>query len=299
MTPARFRWGILLILIGVLLLLRNGGILNDNFWGDLMIWFPVVLIAIGIEKIFANSRLKVISYMTSVALFFGGLLIAFAGSYGGNQSSFFSESTYKFNDDSSVNEIRVFLDLDGTDLTIRDSGDDLVYGRFDRFTRKPKIKEVVEGGVAQVKFISRSGSFLGGAVRIDTGEPQDWFLSFSKNVPLDLECVGKSSDMHLNMSTTPLKNLKLKANDAKIYLKIGDMEPLVKVTINGEDSKLRLRLPETVGVRIHGNDYRSYLQRLGFHEEDGAFITDKFDSVMSKIDINLDANLASFSLDFF
>ncbi len=299
MTPARFRWGLMLILLGILLLLRNGGILNDNFWGDLLVWFPVVLIAIGIEKIFTNSRFRFISYLTSFGLFFGGLLIAFTGSFGGSQSSFFSETTYELPAEPSIKKLKVSLDLNSTDLTIRDSGDDLVYGRFDRFTRKPKITEDLVNDIARVELTSRTGSFLGGAIRIETGEPQDWYLRFSRDVPLDLECNGKDSDLHMNLSTTPLQRLKLNADNARIYLKLGDLEPLIKVSIIGKDANLRLRLPETIGVRISGEDYRSYLERLGLHKEGDAFVTDGFDSVASKIDVDLDNRLESFSLDFF
>ncbi len=71
MSPARFRWGLFLVLLGTLLLLRNSDVLNDNFWSDLLIYLPVILIAVGIEKIFAKSRVKVISYLTSVFLFLG------------------------------------------------------------------------------------------------------------------------------------------------------------------------------------------------------------------------------------
>ncbi len=300
MTPARFRWGLILILIGLLLLFRNMEVLNDNFWGDLLIWFPVVLIAVGLEKIFANTRVKIISYLTSVALFGAGLLIAFAGSYGGSDSSFFSEATFELPDRRDIQYLRTSLDVDATDLTIRDSGDKLIYGRFDRFTRKPEIEQEFIDDTAIVQLSSRaSGSYLGGAIKIETGESQDWFLQFSERVPLELECSGRSADLHLNLSTTPLKRLNLKTEDARIYLKLGDLVPLVKVSILGEDSNLRLRVPKTVGVLISGRDYETYLGRLGFKEMDGLFISEGFDTLENRIEVELDDRLKSFSVDFF
>ena len=131
MTPARFRWGIILIQIGGLILLRNAGVLNDNLWVDLLVLSPIVLIAIGLEKIFTKSRAQFISYLTSVGLFFGGFLIAFYGSYGGDTTSFFSETIYRKGSDPNVKSISATLRLDDTDLTIRDSGRDLVYGPTD------------------------------------------------------------------------------------------------------------------------------------------------------------------------
>ena len=82
MTPARFRWGMILVQVGLLLLLRNAGVINDNVWINLLVLSPVVLIAIGIEKIFTKSRLQFIAYATTILLFIGGFAIAFySGTY--------------------------------------------------------------------------------------------------------------------------------------------------------------------------------------------------------------------------
>ncbi len=302
MSPARFRWGLFLVLLGTLLLLRNSEVLNDNFWADLLIYLPVVLIAVGVEKIFAKSRAKVISYLTSVFLFLGALYIAFSGSLGGTEGSFFSQTIFEQEYDPSVRTLHAVLELDETDLTIRDSGEKMIYARFNRFTRKPKIEYEVVGDEAKVILESRSGprSFLGGAVRIDTGDSQDWYVRFARNTPLELECLGNGSDLHLNFATTPLRRLRLDADDARVYIKLGDREPLVKIDIVGEDTNLRLRIPQNVGLKVFGEDYRSYLARIGLVKSNGGFVTNGFDTVGNKIEVNLDDRLGgSFSIDFF
>jgi hypothetical protein len=299
MSPARLRWGLLLVLLGILWLLRNWEILNDNFWYDLLAYLPVVLIAVGIEKIFTKSKLQFISYLTSIFLFFGALYIAFAGSAGNIAGSFFSRSVYTQEYDPTITRLRAVLKLDETDLTIRDSGDDLIYGRFAKFTRKPRIDYEVVDNVARVTFTSRPRSWLGDVITIKSDSPQDWYMRFSKDVPLDLKCIGDRSDMHLNLSTTPLRNLELYADESTVYLKIGELEPLVKVVVGGEDLKLRLRVPENVGLKITGEDYQSYLTRLGLLEKDGSFINEGFDTLDKKIEVDLDDRLSSLSIDFF
>jgi len=301
MSPARFRWGLFLVLLGTLLLLRNSDVLNDNFWSDLLIYLPVILIAVGIEKIFAKSRVKVISYLTSVFLFLGALYVAFSGSLGGAENSFFSQTTFEQEYDPSVRTLHAVLELDETDLTIRDSGDKMIYARFNRFTRKPKIEYEVIEGEAKVTLESRHRprSFLGGAIKIDTGDSQDWYLRFARNIPLELECLGSGSDLHLNFATTPLRRLKLDADDARIYLKLGDREPLVKIDIVGEDTNLRLRVPQNIGLKVFGEEYHSYLAQIGLMKSNGGFVTVGFDTVKNKIEINLDDRLGSFSIDFF
>jgi hypothetical protein len=299
MTPARFRWGILLIQVGVLILLRNFGALGDSFWEDLLIWSPVLLIAIGVEKIFTKSKLQFISYLTSVFLFFGGLAIAFGSTWDGIDGGFFSEVTYTRDYDPQVKKLHARLRLKETNLTIRDSGSDLVYGKFDKFTRKPRIEYGLEGNEATISLTGKRHSYLGGVVKVNMDDSQDWYLRFSRDVPLDMECSGDGSDIHLNLSTTPLAHLKLVADEARIYLKLGDLEPQAHVTIRGEDSNVRLRIPVNVGLRVLGKDYGAYLEEVGLISSGDFYISDSFDSSQTKVDVELDERFGSFSLDFF
>ena len=299
MTPARFRWGIILIQIGLLILLRNFGALSDSFWEDLLIWSPVLLIAIGIEKIFTKSRLQLISYATSVLILFGGLAIAFSSSWSDLDGGFFSEVTYQREYDPDVKKLKARLKLKETNLTIRDSGDDLLFGRFDKFTRKPRIDYDLEGDEATISLTGQRHSYLGGVVKINIDESQDWYLRFSRDVPLDMECTGDGSDIHLNLSTTPLARLDLQADDARVYLKLGDLQPLANVVIKGEDARVRLRIPVNVGLSVFGPGYESYLEKIGMVRSGEAYVSETFDSSATKVEIELDDRFDSFSLDFF
>ncbi|MEE8150078.1 MAG: hypothetical protein V3T75_06455 [candidate division Zixibacteria bacterium] len=298
MTPARFRWGIILILFGLLLLLQNMNFISDYYWDDLVIFFSITLIAIGIEKIFTRTKLQFLSYASSFLILFSGLGIAFVGSYNDPRGDFSSESYFEKKHDDSVKKISANLEVDGTDLTIRDSGGEIVYASFDRFTRKPEIDYEVVDYIAEVSFISRDG-LLGGFIKLEIDESQGWDLSFSEDIPLALHCRGRDSDVHLNMSTTPLYNLFLDLDESDIYLKLGDLMPNVTVKINGVDTKLKLRVPEHVGIKINAEGYESYFKKVGMSRKNGWYVSDGFDTVDFKVEIDLDADLRSFSIDYF
>ena len=134
MTPARLRWGLIFIQIGILILLVNLDVVNWNFGADLVYALPFLLILIGIEKLFTRSRFEIISYLAVVTIFLGGLWIAYDGSYGGEDTSFWHRTTYRLDSDEAVNAIKADIRLGDNNLTIRDSSDDLVYGRFSRMT---------------------------------------------------------------------------------------------------------------------------------------------------------------------
>lgn len=299
MTPARFRWGILLILIGVLILFENFDRLGHGFWIDFIIYFPFLLIAVGIEKIFTGSRIEFVSYLTSLALVAGTAYLVLDVNNGRGEESFFSKSTFTKEFDPAVENLQAELRLGDGSLTIRDAGDDMVYARFREFTRKPDVTYMVDDGTAKIEFAGRASRFFGGTVGIDTDEEDEWYVSFSRQVPLYLKCSGDRSDMHLNLSTTPLRQLDLEADDAEVYLKIGDLLPVVTVSVAGDASTLRLRVPNDVGLKISGMEDGSLLTRLGLVKEGGFFVTDGYDTLQNRITVDLDDRFRSLSIDFY
>jgi len=299
MTPARFRWGMILILVGALWFLANIEVLNVNFLLDLAIFLPILLIAIGVEKIFTKTKLQAISYLTTLTFVGAALYVAVAGSSGGDRGSFFSEYEESIQMDDGIDMVQARVDLDHTDLTIRDATDLLAYGRFNEFTRKPVISVDRKGDRAVVYFASRSGSLLGGRIRIDSDRPQDWYLAFNDRTPLDLECSSDNADMHLNLATTPLERLKVQADDGSVYVKVGDLRETVSLSLGGRNSSIRLRVPLNAGLEVFGSEYSSYLEQLGLVMRDSSYVTEGFEETSPRIEVRLGERLDQLSIDFF
>lgn len=301
MTPARFRWGMLLVLVGTLLLLVNADILNHNFWVDFVYLVPFLLIAIGIEKIFSHTRFKIISYVTTVALVAGALYVAFEGSSISNSGNFFDSSTLVYEEDNSkIDIIDAELDLGSSSLTIRDAADELLDARFGEWSSKPTSSLEIDGRTARIEVSNRRGPrFLGGTVRIDGDEPEDWRVAFSRDIPLNLDVAGEDNDLSLNLATTRLRVLTIDDNDADIYLKIGDLEPSVRLKIKGTDSQVRLRVPQESGLIISGINDPTYLEQVGLEARGGDYVTPGFDNASVRIQAELDDNFRSLSIDYY
>jgi len=301
MTPARFRWGMLLILLGTLLLLVNADVLSNNFWIDFVYLLPFLLIAIGIEKIFAKTRLVALSYLSTLLLVGGALFVAFEGSRSDDSGNYFQSTTLEYGADPSVHTIAAELDLDRTSLTIRDATPEIMKARFSEWTHKPSSDFAIRDGRAVIRLESKFGSkrFIGHAIEVETGDPDDWRLSFSNEVPLSLTLTGRDCDLHLNLATTPLQELQLKADDADIYLKLGELEPQVKVSVSGFDSKLRFRLPQLSGLIVTGVDDPAYLEEIGLVRNNGGYVNDAYASASHRVEIALSERFRSLSIDFY
>ena len=124
MSPARFRWGILFILIGGLLLLNNLGVLPWWVWADILSLWPLLLIAIGVEKIFTRSRVEFIAYLAPVGLAVVVVWVAFGGLTAGDFRLIRRGDTYRYtiDRDPEVKRIKAVFDLDDTDIDLRNSG---------------------------------------------------------------------------------------------------------------------------------------------------------------------------------
>jgi hypothetical protein len=290
----------LLILLGVVLLLRNMDFIGTNyFWTDFLIYFPIILIAIGVEKIFTRTKFQFISYLTSAFLFAGGLYLALSGGTRNGSGDFFQETNFEWTDDTVVKELHATLNLGRSNITVRDATDGLVTAQFKEFSAKPEIQKEVDGTDGKIVFSSKGSRFLGGLVKVETGDQDDWYLSFSNTVPLNLECFGSEGDIHLNLATTPVKSVKIDAENASVYLKLGDIEPRIDVTIAGADSEVRLRVPQTAGLKISGMSDANYLSQLGLKLENGAYVSERYDMVDRHIDVVLDDKQSSLSIDFY
>ena len=299
MTPARLRWGLLFVQVGVLILLVNLGVIDLNFIYLLASAIPFFLILVGIEKIFTRSRAEVISYLAVGVIFVGGIVIAVTGTGDSDYGSFFHRTDYHQKHDPSIKEIQALIRIGDGDLRVRDVTDDLFYARFARFTSKPRIRYETEDQIGKLRLQKRSHALFGDVVHVDIEERDDWTLYFSKVIPLDLECYGDDCGVHLNLATTPLKRLKLDADDSDVYVKIGEIEPLVSLDLRGNHSDLRLRLPSGASVTIKADEFASYLEQIGFVKENGFFKSSDSDSSSAEIEIELDRRLDNLKIEVY
>jgi hypothetical protein len=299
MTPARFRWGLLLIFFGVLFLLINIGTLNHNIWGDLIFYSPVILIAIGIEKIFTRTRLQMVSYASSVALVAAGMYLALNSGIGGKETDFFSDTEGRIQSEGDVQTLNAVVRLDEEDLTVQNYTDDIAEWNIKRFTRKPVVDFSKSGGQGTIRFDNRKGGMWGRIVKVDIEEKSDWYVTFSRVIPLSFDCTGDRSDVHLDFSETPLRKLKIDIADGRIYVVLGKNEPLVDIEAAGVDAKLRLRIPNDAGLRISGIDDPDYLRTIGLVERGSDFVTGGYDTQANKINVKLDDRFNSLTLEFY
>lgn len=298
MSPARFRWGLFLILIGVLFLLNNLNVIAWWVWADILALWPLLLIAIGIEKIFTKTRLQAIAYLAPVALAAIVLYVAIGGI---NDESGISRSgdrtSYRVSFDEAVSQVAATLSLKNHDLTLRGSHDELVEAYFRGLLRKPRIDHEIKDGAATISLDARSmGQWFGHSNR--SGDIE---VDLSNRVPIRLSCDGEGADMRLDCRDLKVSDLAVESEDGNIRILLGSLFDKVQVSLAGEDADFKLRVPPGAGLRISGagEELAGFMSRIGLIESGSIFMSSGYDTLKPQIDLELKSHISQLSVDYY
>jgi len=302
MSPARFRWGILFILVGVLLLLNNMGELDWWVWSDILSLWPLILIAIGLEKIFTRSKIEFVAYFPILALAAVVLWVAFEGFDDGDDLLKRSGDGYRYTIEKKpdIENVRARFEAGDIDIYLRSIGTELFQVRTEGTGYVPMVDFGEYNGTAEIDLRAEPRK-LPDWIRIDHWRRSgDWNLYFNEKLPLDLECLGDESDMMLDFRYLLLDNLIVKSDDGYIRLKFGDLRDLVKVTLRGEDASFRLSLPSEGGLKVTGagEDLAGFLADEGLAKQDDYFTIPGYDTLKPQFEIYLDSEIERLSLDY-
>jgi len=299
MNPARFRWGVLLILIGGLLLANNIGHLAWWVWADILSLWPVLLIAIGVEKIFVRSRVEFIAYLAPVALAAVVIWVAVGGwssdkydDYGGRGERFRVESY------AGLTQVAGLIKMHDNGLNLRGTRGELISARFDGFGRPPKIDYRADGSVGRLE-VSDRGRWRW--VHIGDRSSRDLELSLTDSLPLRLACSGNESEMRLDCRDLKVEELTVDSRQGDIRILIGSALGRAKVQVRGDDADFHISLPQDCGLRVTsaGREIGRLLKRIGLRESGGDFMTDGYDTLSPKIDLELSPGVSQLTLDYY
>ncbi|MCH9030632.1 MAG: hypothetical protein IIB00_00025 [candidate division Zixibacteria bacterium] len=306
MNARALRWGILFITIGALWLLVSADILDGAVFLELLAWWPVFLIAIGIEMIFKRTPIKALAYL-SPALVAGVVAIVVFQFYlwdGGSRNS--ETSRIRENVSPSVELLRATLDIGENDLTLRGRAGEVISARYYGFAQKPVSSYSEKDNQATFDFTSGSGFFgsrRGGpipGIYIDYDRRDDGYkIQFPNRTKLELELTGEDSRADLNLMDIPLMVFSGDLNGVSLKLRIGDKESEVSVSLKGPSNRLTLEVPAGSGIQVDGESYGRYLTRKGLLEKDGFYESPGFDTLSPKIRIRLLDELAGLSIRFY
>jgi hypothetical protein len=310
--------GTILILIGVMFLLRNYGLLNFHFWNLFYLW-PIVIVVIGINLIFANNRS---TWATLIKL--GVIVLGFGLLLFGNFSKrdpFDGNYTFRFNDDDDDNysEGRRITKIEGASVFT------------ENYTDSVKVAELnISGGATTYKLNDTTNQLFNantqeyfGNYQLTTDKNDSLYVlnfkmrdnkrrfdfdddhkkanlaTFKLNVnpEWNINVATGATDLDFDLSKFKVRSLDLAGGAGAFKLKFGQPLSTTNVDISTGASDVDINIPNNAACRITRSSAFSSSDFEGFNKVgDNAYETPGFANATNKIYIKIKGGMSSFSV---
>jgi len=293
-----------LIGFGVLFLLRRW---NPAFepWSILRTYWPLILIFIGIGKIWDNvqrSRNPNAPPGISLGATFGavafvlviGMLIWHGRGFShGRGGRFGTKHTARIGEPQRAKSAHAKLDMSAGQLTINGGSANLLEADFNYSDSydEPRVEYSVAEGVGQLTVSQDSRS-----VHIGHSE-NDWSLHFSKDVPLELKIDMGAGQGNLHLRDVPLTRLDLNMGAGQVDVDLtGDRKADLTADIEGGVGQANIRLPKNVGVIVHASGGIGSVESHGLKHEDDTYTNDAYGKTPATIRLKVEGGIGQIVL---
>ena len=303
---------ILLITLGALFLFRSwhpgfeiGRVLRD--------WWPLILIAVGLGKIWDYSRNRTTGGQASSGLALGStigvvaavlVIVLLLGQYQKTRAKFsagsdesekrdFTSHTEEVVELQGAKSVHVELKMGTGQMNIEGGSGHLLNSRF-LFNRKwdsPRVNYRVSGDKGELEIVQDKGGINFGA------SDNNWDLTFNNEVPIEfrIEMGAGTGDLKLrDMNVTDLE-LHMGAGQVELDL-TGPRESDLDVTVKGGVGQATIRLPRDVGVRAHAAGGIGSIDAEGLKKDGSDYTNEMWGKTPHKITLDVQGGIGSIEL---
>lgn len=306
MSYRKIFWGVVLVLIGILFILKN---VNVIYFDWITIWrlWPLILILWGVSLIPVKDYLKLILSVAAIGLSF--LLVSRydkSGYYDFGWDNRNHRYERKWGDDkwskgtaeqelsqpydSALQRVELNLEAAAGDfrlddsiasdklLTFRKKGD---IGNYSMTSEDDSLLRIINLKIedSHVKFNNKSMR-----VRLGLNSKPTWDFNFD---------IGAAS-IDFDLSSYKVGKLSIDGGASAIDIKLGDKSDLTEVDIDAGASSIDIQIPAGAGAELRTETVLSSRNFEGFRKvSPGLFRTDNFNNASKKITIDIDAGVSS------
>jgi len=302
---------ILLITLGTLFLFRNWhpgfeiGHVLGTYW-------PLILIAVGLGKIWDSSRNRTAVGQASSGVALGstiGVVVAvlivvallgyyqksrhrfYGGSDDTNDSSNHASHTEEVVELQGAKSVRAELKMGAGEMNIKGGSGHLLNSRF-YFNRKwdgPRVNYHVSGDKGELEITQDQGTGMP-----FTASNNTWDLTFNNDVPLELrlELAAGRSELKLREMNVTGVEVSMAAGQVEMDL-TGPRRSDLSVKVNGAVGQATIRLPRDVGVIAHATGICCAIDFAGLKKEGNDYINQAYGKTPHTIKLNVEGALGN------
>ncbi len=292
-------WGITVILLGLVLLANNFQILSWRVWVELLRFWPVILIAIGVDLIFRKSSLSFLQILSPL------LIIAAIGGaiYLSQTEQVYKEKSevFKFHQSLSPDLEQANIEINFGAGILKLRGDSIYLFDGDLITPswlRPKMryKATDKEGFLELSEEGKRDRFQFGR----WGEEHSWDLRFNSETPLTLKINTGASSNYLDFSSLKVTYLELKTGLSKNEIRFGSLTS-TRAKISAGASQIIIFIPRSIGAKIEADTAltSTNLNELGFRKQGDVYFSSNYSTAENRLDLELDTGVSSLKVEFF
>jgi hypothetical protein len=295
MSYKRIFWGVILITIGTLFILKNLDVVYFS-WRTVWRLWPVVLILWGIAIIPVKSWIKLsLSVLTIIFAFtFFSNRYPHSGEFRFHkniQEEEWEDQHINVPYDSTLTEASLIFDAAAGNFKIRNSTEELL--EFDKSGALGNYSLTSEDGEnSKLVKIKLENTIVNLGKKSDRVE-----MKINKDPVWNMNLDIGAASFNLDLRDFKMKKIDIDGGAASIKLKVGDLYPDTEIKIDAGASSIRISIPESSGCRIKTSTVLSSKSFRGFNKtKSHTYETDNYEDAEKKIYIELDAAVSSLNI---
>ncbi len=300
--------GLIVVTVGIIFLVAN--LQPDlDIWSIAMRYWPVILIVIGLGKIFDAFRIRGsattapdgstpnrdngsnLGLGIAMLVLIGFVLFAVLGGHGRVNILETSQSIEL----QGAKTVNANIEIPSGTLDLAGGASRLLDANFKYRERdgKPAATYNVNHDEGSLDIAQENTSHVHLA-----GSGNDWRLRFADAVPLDLTADIGAGKANLDLRGMAVTNADLKVGVGHLVLDLGGARKSdLHVDVHGGVGTAVIRLPREVGVRVHASDGLGSVSSGGLHQDHDDYTNDALGKTPATIYLTINGGIGHITLE--
>lgn len=286
--------GLTVTIAGLLLLARSMGVLPEGFEIDILRFWPILVIALGLS--FLDTRTP-LSFAVALAVFLGVLILMGAVMWNGNHRSMgeVEENLFGIERDADVFLAKVRTKMDVGEVRISGGAEKLAEGQFTSGRARLMSISSSAGEVQDVRIEAENFSgwnpFRGNVqnsleMRLSSGLPMELFFDFDV-------VSGR-----INLADVMARSIDVKSDVSDLEIVLPANMEVVNLKVDNNVGQLSIVVPASAGARAVVRSNISSEDIIGFERVgDNEYRTSDYDSASNKIEMDLDIDVSNLRIE--